>query len=104
MITWSHLKIQPILIQFNVDVTDQAGETRSANKSVSVAVFPYSYAWNLNEVWISQNWRRSISVPPQQKGKRLKQKAPLLFLNWCNQSMDETKMLGCSNNPKYEQR
>lgn len=33
-----------------VDVTDIAGETRSAEKMVAVGVFPYAYAWKMDEV------------------------------------------------------
>ncbi|MDF1696623.1 MAG: alpha-2-macroglobulin family protein [Saprospiraceae bacterium] len=62
-----------------VDVTDQAGETRSTNKSVAVSVFPYSYAWQLEEVMdISELGAINIS-PTTLEGKKVSAKGTLII-------------------------
>ncbi len=63
----------------HVDVTDQAGETRSANKAVSVAIFPYSYAWDVKETMdISELSDVNIN-PTTTEGKKVAAKGTLVI-------------------------
>jgi len=85
-----------------VDVTDLAGETRSANKSLSVAVFPYSYAWNLKEVMdISELSKINIS-PTTPEDKKVEASGTLIISelvqpeNWMKPRVWQNP-----NNPKY---
>ena len=88
-----------------VDVTDQAGETRSSNKSLSVAVFPYAYAWNLKEVMdISELGKVNIS-PTTLENKKVTGKATLVIseLEQPKQWM-KPRIWNVPSNPQYDRR
>lgn len=86
-----------------VDVTDLAGETRSANKTISVAVFPYSYAWNLNEVMdISELSSVNIS-PTNTEGNKVKAKGTLVISELVQpEHWVKPRMWQSPTNPQYD--
>ena len=85
-----------------VDVTDQAGETRSTNKSISVAVFPYSYAWNMKEVMdISELSNINIS-PTTSENKKVKAKGILVISELTQpEEWKKPRIWEVPNNPRY---
>ncbi len=85
-----------------VDVTDQSGETRSVSKVISVAVFPYSYAWNLKEVMdISELSRINIS-PTTPENKKVKARGTLIVSELVQpEKWMKPRIWEVPNNPKY---
>ncbi|MEM9544954.1 MAG: alpha-2-macroglobulin family protein [Bacteroidota bacterium] len=88
-----------------VDVTDQAGETRTANKTISVGVFPYSYAWNLNEVMDIKDLDSINISPTTLENKKVAARATLVIseLEQPKQWM-KPRIWNVPSNPQYDKR
>lgn len=86
-----------------VDVTDLAGETRSANKVVAVAVFPYSYAWDIREVMdLSELSAINIS-PTTPENKKVESKATLIISELVQpETWVKSRVWEVPSNPIYE--